>query len=214
MPITQYGSLASERDFETFSETLDFFYYEKVRADRIRQRSGELFKTLSNLKERAVRKAVNRSKELEDCRDKDKYKIYGDLIVANQYALQKGAIYYDLQNFYEENARVRVPADPSLSPMQNAQKYYKEYRKKQTAESRLSDFIKAANDEAAYLDSVTDALSRAQTDPEITEIKNELVQTGFLKRRPAKNQKIQSSFAQWNLKAPRASKYSWVAIIL
>lgn len=189
MPITQYGSLASERDFETFSETLDFFYYEKVRADRIRQRSGELFKTLSNLKERAVRKAVNRSKELEDCRDKDKYKIYGDLIVANQYALQKGAIYYDLQNFYEENARVRVPADPALSPMQNAQKYYKEYRKKQTAESRLSDFIKAANDEAAYLDSVTDALSRAQTDPEITEIKNELVQTGFLKRRPAKNQK-------------------------
>lgn len=189
MPITQYGSLASERDFETFSETLDFFYYEKVRADRIRQRSGELFKTLSNLKERAVRKAVNRSKELEDCRDKDKYKIYGDLIVANQYALQKGAIYYDLQNFYEENAPVRVPADPALSPMQNAQKYYKEYRKKQTAESRLSDFIKAANDEAAYLDSVTDALSRAQTDPEITEIKNELVQTGFLKRRPAKNQK-------------------------
>ena len=84
---------------------------------------------------------------------------------------------------------MRVPADPALSPMQNAQKYYKEYRKKQTAESRLSDFIKTANDEAAYLDSVTDALSRAQTDPEITEIKNELVQTGFLKRRPAKNQK-------------------------
>lgn len=191
MPITQYGSLASERNFETFSETLDFFYYEKVRTDRIRQRSGELFKTLSNLKERAVRKAVNRSKELEDCRDKDKYKIYGDLIVANQYALQKGSIYYDLQNFYDDNANVRVPADPALSPMQNAQKYYKEYRKKQTAESRLFDFIKAANDEAAYLDSVTDALSRAQTDPEITEIKNELVQTGFLKRRPAKNQKNQ-----------------------
>lgn len=189
MPITQYGSLASEKDFETFSEALDFFYYEKVRADRIRQRSGELFKALSNLKERAVRKAVNRSKELEDCRDKDKYKIYGDLIVANQYALKKGAIYYDLQNFYEENALVRMPADPALSPMQNAQKYYKEYRKKQTAESRLSDFIKAANDEAAYLDSVTDALSRAQTDQEITEIKNELVQTGFLKRRSAKNQK-------------------------
>ena len=68
-------------------------------------------------------------------------------------------------------------------------KYYKEYRKKQTAESRLSDFIKAANDEAAYLDSVTDALSRAQTDPEITEIKNELVQTGFLKRRPDQKSK-------------------------
>lgn len=191
MPITQYGSLATQKNFDTFSETLDFFYYEKVRADRIRQRSGELFKTLANLKERAVRKALNRSKELEDCRDKDKYKVYGDLIVANQYALKKGSVYYELQNFYDNNKVVRVPADPALSPMQNAQKYYKEYRKKQTAESRLADFIKSAKEEADYIDSVTDALSRAQTDAEITEIKNELAQTGFLKHRAAKNQKNQ-----------------------
>ena len=86
---------------------------------------------------------------------------------------------------------MRVPADPALSPMQNAQKYYKEYRKKQTAESRLADFIKSAKEEADYIDSVTDALSRAQTDAEITEIKNELVQTGFLKHKAAKNQKNQ-----------------------
>lgn len=191
MPITQYGSLATQKNFDTFSETLDFFYYEKVRADRIRQRSGELFKTLANLKERAVRKALNRSKELEDCRDKDKYKVYGDLIVANQYALKKGSVYYELQNFYDNNKVVRVPADPALSPMQNAQKYYKEYRKKQTAESRLADFIKSAKEEADYIDSVTDALSRAQTDAEITEIKNELAQTGFLRHRAAKNQKNQ-----------------------
>lgn len=191
MPITQYGSLATQKNFDTFSETLDFFYYEKVRADRIRQRSGELFKTLANLNERAVRKALNRSKELEDCRDKDKYKVYGDLIVANQYALKKGSVYYELQNFYDNNKVVRVPADPALSPMQNAQKYYKEYRKKQTAESRLADFIKSAKEEADYIDSVTDALSRAQTDAEITEIKNELAQTGFLKHRAAKNQKNQ-----------------------
>lgn len=191
MPITQYGSLATQKNFDTFSETLDFFYFEKVRADRIRQRSGELFKTLANLKERAVRKALNRSKELEDCRDKDKYKVYGDLIVANQYALKKGSVYYELQNFYDNNKVVRVPADPALSPMQNAQKYYKEYRKKQTAENRLADFIKSAKEEADYIDSVTDALSRAQTDAEITEIKNELAQTGFLKHRAAKNQKNQ-----------------------
>lgn len=191
MPITQYGSLATQKNFDTFSETLDFFYYEKVRADRIRQRSGELFKTLANLKERAVRKALNRSKELEDCRDKDKYKVYGDLIVANQYALKKGSVYYELQNFYDNNKVVRVPADPTLSPMQNAQKYYKEYRKKQTAENRLADFIKSAKEEADYIDSVADALSRAQTDAEITEIKNELAQTGFLKHRAAKNQKNQ-----------------------
>ena len=186
MPITQYGTLAEIKPFESFSSCLDFFYYEKVRTDRINQRSGELFKTLQTLQERAVRKALNREKELSDCRDKDKYKVYGDLIIANQYQLQKGALFYDVINYYDNNAQLKIPADPALSPMQNAQKYYKEYRKKQIAETKLSDFIEAAKQEAEYLDSVIDALSRASTDAEITEIKSELAQTGFIKQKSVK----------------------------
>lgn len=189
MPITQYGSLVTLREFESFSALLDFFFYEKVRVDRIRQRSGELFKTLQNLQERAVRKAVNREKELEDCRDKDKYRIFGDLLATNQYALQKGAPYYDLENYYDNGNIVRIPADVTLSPSQNAQKYYKEYRKKQVAESKLVDFIKEAREEADYLETVIDSLSRAETDAEITEIRTELAQTGYLKHRNNKNAK-------------------------
>ena len=189
MPISQYGSLAEIKYFDSFSACLDFFYYEKVRADRINQRSGELFKTLQTLQERAVRKALNREKELADCRDKDKYKIYGDLIIANQYQLQKGALFYDVINYYDNNADIKIPADPALSPMQNAQKYYKEYRKKQIAETKLSDFIESAKQEAAYLETVIDALSRASTDAEITEIKSELAQTGFLKQKSVKKNK-------------------------
>ena len=189
MPITQYGSLVTLREFESFSALLDFFFYEKVRVDRIRQRSGELFKTLQNLQERAVRKAVNREKELEDCRDKDKYRIFGDLLATNQYALQKGAPYYDLDNYYDNGNIVRIPADVTLSPSQNAQKYYKEYRKKQVAESKLVDFIREAREEADYLETVIDSLSRAETDAEITEIRTELAQTGYLKHRNNKNSK-------------------------
>ncbi|MCH5316455.1 MAG: NFACT family protein [Eubacterium sp.] len=189
MPITQYGALVTTREFESFSELLDFFFYEKVRADRIRQRSGELFKTLQNLQERAVRKAVNREKELEDCKDKDKYRIFGDLLATNQYALQKGAPYYDLENYYDNGNIVRIPADVTLSPSQNAQKYYKEYRKKQVAESKLVDFIREAKEEADYLETVIDSLSRAETDAEITEIRTELAQTGYLKHRNNKNAK-------------------------
>ena len=193
MPISQYGSLAEIKYFDSFSACLDFFYYEKVRTDRINQRSGELFKTLQTLQERAVRKALNREKELADCRDKDKYKIYGDLIIANQYQLQKGALFYDVINYYDNNADIKIPADPALSPMQNAQKYYKEYRKKQIAETKLSDFIESAKQEAAYLETVIDALSRASTDAEITEIKSELAQTGFLKQKSVKkNQKAKA----------------------
>lgn len=187
MPINQYGTLASVKEFDSFSSLLDYFFYEKVRVDRIRQRSSELFKTLQNLQERAVRKAVNREKELEDCKDKDIYRIFGDLIISNQYALKKGSPYYDLQNYYDDNKIVRIPADVTLSPAQNAQKYYKEYRKKQIAETKLSDFIAQARHEAEYLDSVIDSLSRAETDSEISAIRTELAETGFLKRKTFKS---------------------------
>lgn len=187
MPINQYGTLAELKKFNSASELLDYFFYEKVRVDRIRQRSAELFKTLQNLQERAVRKAVNREKELEDCKDKEIYRIFGDLIISNQYALKKGAPYYDLQNYYDENKTIRVPADVTLSPSQNAQKYYKEYRKKQIAESKLTDFITQAKQEAKYLDSVIDSLSRAETDSEISAIRTELAETGFLKRKSFKS---------------------------
>lgn len=187
MPINQYGNLASLKEFDGPSELLDYFFYEKVRIDRIRQRSSELLKTLQKLQERAVRKAANREKELEDCKDKETYRIFGDLIISNQYALQKGAPYYDLQNFYDENKTVRIPADVTLSPAQNAQKYYKEYRKKQVAETKLTDFIAQARQEAEYLDSVIDSLLRAETDSEISAIRTELAETGFLKRKSFKS---------------------------
>lgn len=182
MPITQYGDVAQIKHFDSFCETLDYFYRERVSADRLRQRCGELLKAISILQERAVRKALNRKNELERCADKDKYKMYGDLITANQYALQKGQTVYEVTNFYDNDAVLRIPADPALGPVQNAQKYYKEYRKKQTAESVLTDFINAAVEESKYLDSVSDALSRASSEADIAAIKEELVNTGYLRR--------------------------------
>lgn len=185
----QYGSLCEYKEFDSPSELVDYFYYEQVRISRIKQRSNDLFKHLTTMQERAVRKSLNRQNELEDCKDKDKYRIYGELINANLHRLQKGALFYDLEDFYNNNAPIRIPADPTLSPVQNAQKYYKEYRKKQVAESKLHDFIRQADDEAKYVESVIDSLSRAETDSEITAIKTELYETGFLSKRGNKNNK-------------------------
>ncbi len=185
----QYDGMCQLKTFDDFSSLIDYFYYEQVRHDRIKQRSNDLFKHLTTLKERAVRKAINRQNELEECKDKDKFRIYGDIITANAYALKKGSFFYDLQNFYDNNAELRIPADPTLSPSQNAQKYYKEYRKKQVAESKLNDFIAEAEDEAAYLESVIDSLSRAESDSEITAIRTELYESGFLSKRGTKNNK-------------------------
>lgn len=180
--IKQYDDLATINHYETFSQLLDYFYYERVRLMRIKARSADLFKTVTTLQERAVRKAINRTQELEDCKDKETYKLFGDLIAANMYRLEKGVPYYDLENYYDNNKIVRVPADIMLTPSQNSQKYYKEYRKKQVAESKLNEFINEANHEAEYFESVIDSLSRAETDGEITAIKAELASQGYIKK--------------------------------
>jgi predicted ribosome quality control (RQC) complex YloA/Tae2 family protein len=180
--IKQYDNLATINHYDTFSQLLDYFYYERVRLMRIKARSADLFKTVTTLQERAVRKAINRTQELEDCKDKETYKLFGDLIAANMYRLEKGVLYYDLENYYDNNKIVRIPADIMLTPSQNSQKYYKEYRKKQVAESKLNEFINEANDEADYFESVIDSLSRAETDGEITAIKAELASQGYIKK--------------------------------
>ena len=180
--IKQYDNLATINHYDTFSQLLDYFYYERVRLMRIKARSADLFKTVTTLQERAVRKAINRTQELEDCKDKETYKLFGDLIAANMYRLEKGVPYYDLENYYDNNKIVRIPADIMLTPSQNSQKYYKEHRKKQVAESKLNEFINEANDEADYFESVIDSLSRAETDGEITAIKAELASQGYIKK--------------------------------
>lgn len=180
--IKQYDNLATINHYDTFSQLLDYFYYERVRLMRIKARSADLFKTVTTLQERAVRKAINRTQELEDCKDKETYKLFGDLIAANMYRLEKGVPYYDLENYYDNNKIVRIPADIMLTPSQNSQKYYKEYRKKQVAESKLNEFINEANDEADYFESVIDSLSRAEIDGEITAIKAELASQGYIKK--------------------------------
>ena len=190
--IKQYDHLAVIRHYDTFSQLLDFFYYERVRLMRIKARSADLFKKVTTLQERAVRKALNRAQELEECKDKETYRLFGDLINANQYRLEKGAPFYDLENYYDDNKMIRIPADVTLTPAQNAQKYYKEYRKKQVAEAKLSQFIDDANAEAQYFETVLDALSRAETDGEITEIKSELSQQGYIKK-PADKRKNQKA---------------------
>lgn len=190
--VKQYGNIAKIKRYESFSKLLDSFYYEKVRLMRIKARSSELFKTLAILQERAVRKAVNRQNELDSCKDKDTYKLFGDLISANQYRLEKGMPYYDLENYYDDNKIIRIPADVTLTPSQNSQKYYKEYRKKQIAESKLNDFISQAKAEAEYFDTVIDELSRAKTDSEISEIKEELAAGGYIKKSQNKNKNTKS----------------------
>ncbi|MBR2957247.1 MAG: NFACT family protein [Clostridia bacterium] len=182
MNITQYGDNAKIKPFDSFSELLDDFYFEKDRLERTKQNSSELQKLVANLIQRTARKLDVQRKELEQCADREQLKINAELIAANLYQLQKGAPFYEVYNYYT-NENIRINANPALTPNENSQKYYKEYRKAKTAEQMLTTLIANGEEELTYLDTVADALSRAETTAQIAEIKQELSHTGYIKNK-------------------------------
>lgn len=190
LEIHQYGTAAVVKEAESFSQLLDDFYRERDKQERMRVREQDLLKLLSTHSERLSRKIGVQRGELEQCADRDGLRVAGDLISANMYQLEKGAQSADLANFYEEDAPlVHIKLDPALTPSQNAQKYYKEYRKAKTAEEKLTEQISLAEQELEYLETVLDALARAETERDLSEIRAELQEQGYLRKLRSKKEK-------------------------
>ena len=180
--ISQYGSLMVKKYFDSACELLDFYYSSRDASARMKQRANDLFKLIVNTSERIARRVANQKQELKECDDREKFKIYGDLIMSNLYKLHKGMNKASLENFYEEDCpTVEIKLDPRLDPAKNAQKYYNEYRKLDTAKKHLTQLIKSGEEELDYIESVFDLLSRAKTDDEITGLRVELSEQGYVK---------------------------------
>ena len=189
MKVNQYGDAMEIRKFETFSEMLDKFYSERSGADRMKQRSNDLFKFVVNLADRISRKLDVQRQELARSTERDILRVKGELIHANLWMIEKGMTSVVLENYYEDCKPVEVKLDPRLSPNQNAQHYFSEYRKADTAERMLKQFIEKGEAELSYIESVFDLLSRARTDDEVIAIREELVAQGYLKNHRKNNQK-------------------------
>ena len=186
--ITQYGDAMKVKHFESFSKMLDSFYYERDMAVRMKSKSLDLHKLTSNLIERFSKKINIQREELKKCEDREQLRIKGDLLQANLYRIEKGAMFVEVENFYEENSPItRIVLDPSITPAQNAQKFYKAYAKAKTAQQMLKVQIEKAEQELSYMITVQDFLSRAQSDKELSQIRLELVEQGYIKEH--KNQK-------------------------
>lgn len=181
MPIEQYGNKYNKETKQNFSDLLDEFYFETDRIERTRQKGQDLVKQLNSAIARTAKKLSLRQAELKQCADREKLRISAELINANLYRLEKGALFYDLENYYDDNKIIRIKADPSKSPSANAQKYFKDYRKAKTAEQLLVGFIEKGKEDLEYLDTVSDALERASMQSEIDEIRSELADNGFIK---------------------------------
>ncbi len=189
MPITQYGMNLKSIKKENVFALLEGFYSERDRLLRTRSKGAELFKIVENAIERTSRKINNQQEDLNKCADRESIRINAELVTAAQYRLQKGACVYEVENYYDNNNIVEVAVDPALSPSQNAQKLYKEYRKACTAENMLIKLIEEGKEDLIYLESVRDLLERSTLEREFSEIKDELIEQGFVK--PKKSNKKQ-----------------------
>lgn len=194
LPITQYGLDATGREATSFSALLDEFYAEKDAAERMRRYAHDITRTLTTVTERLTRKLQNQRRELAESGERDRKRLYADLINANLHIIPKGAASAELVNYYDEAcALLTVPLDASLSAARNAQKYYKEYRKAKVAEEVLQQQIARGEAELTYLESVADALSRAADSCELEELRQELEQSGYLRAKKDKRRTVHST---------------------
>lgn len=188
--ITKFGSLMNTESCTSACETLERFYSERDRVARMKQRYQDLYKLLGSTYERILRRTENQRQELKVSEERDVLKLKGDLISANLYMLEKGMTKFTCQNFYDEaGGDITVELDPRLTPSQNMQRYYADYRKADNAEKRLRVLIEQGENELKYIDSVSEALSRAETENDVNELKAELSEQGYIRAAGGKQSK-------------------------
>lgn len=182
MDIRQYEGALTVRRFETFGELLDTFFSDRDRLARMKAKSADIGKLLNNGIDRLSRKINLQRADLKKCADREQLRIKGDLLQANLYRIERGATSVTVENFYDENnATVKIKLDPTVSPAMNAQRCYKEYNKAKTREVMLTEQIQKATEELAYLESVQEMLSRCESEAELSAIREELREQGFIK---------------------------------
>ena len=195
-PIYQYGGYMECSEAESFSRLLDLFYSQRESNERMRQKSQTLRKTVSNFRDRNLRKLELQRKELEATLDRERLRQLGDIVTANLHAIQRGQRVLSCVDFYqEEMPLIDIPLKPDLSPQQNAAKFYKDYNRAKTAEKMLTQQIAQGEIEAEYLGAVLESLNRAESERDLMEIRSELEEGGYLRcldRRKDKKQMKQA----------------------
>lgn len=182
MDIRQYEGALTVKHFPSCSELLDAFFNDRDRLARMRAKSSDLNKLLSNAIDRLARKINLQKADLKKCADRETLRIKGDLLQANLYRIERGASAVTVENFYaEDNAPMTIALNPTISPAMNAQRFYKEYNKAKTRETMLTAQIEKAAAELSYLESVQDELTRCETEAELSAVRAELREQGYLK---------------------------------
>ncbi len=180
MDITYLGDGVSIRHFDRISDLFDVYFAERDRLEKIHQRGHDLVTLLNNAVARTERKLSIQRESLLASERAEEYRRQGDLITSNIYRLKRGMTSFEAIDYYDEACpTVKIELDSRLSPADNAQRFYKLYNKAKVAKDVLTEQIAIWEAELLYLDSVRAFLSRAETEDDILEIRDELYRSGY-----------------------------------
>lgn len=183
------------QSFDSISVLLEAFYASKNSVARIRQKSADLRKIVSNAIDRASKKYDLQIKQLQDTEKRDKYKVYGELITAYGYGLEPGAKVLNALNYYDDK-EISIPLDPTLSAMDNAKQYFDKYSKLKRTFDALTTQIAETRDELTHLDSIKTSLDIATEEADLSVLKQELTEYGYIRRRfTSGNKKLEKKAA-------------------
>jgi len=180
------------KSFESISQVLENYYAEKNVYNRIRQKSLDLRKVITTALDRNKKKYDLQLKQLKDTEKREKYRIYGELLHTYGYAAKPKDKSIEVVNYYT-NENITIPLDPDLTASENAKKYFDKYTKLKRTEEALSELVETTRLEIEHLSSILTSLDIARDPDDLTEIHEELIEAGYIKRKHGvKKAKIKS----------------------
>lgn len=175
-------------NYDSISQLLEEYYAKKNLYTRMRQKSVDLRKIVTNALERDRKKYDIQLKQMKDTEKKEKYKVYGELLTAYGYSITPGTKIFETENFYT-GEKVKINLDPMLSPIDNAKKFFEKYNKLKRTQEALTDIIKDTKASIDYLETIMISLDIATSENDLKAISQELVQTGYIKHKRTNNKK-------------------------
>ena len=181
LPLSHYGH-SETRLLDSMSALLETYYATKNTVTRIRQKSVDLRKIVQTALERSRKKYDLQLRQLKDTENRDKFRIYGELINTYGYGLASNAKELTCLNYYT-NEDITIPLDNTKTPQENAQKYFDKYNKQKRTYEALTELIQETQDDIIYLESVSTALDIALSEDDLIQIKEELINAGYVRRK-------------------------------
>lgn len=193
LPLTLYSA---DNDklvaFETMSLLLEQYYAEKNTLTRIRQKSADLRKIVQTALERNVKKYDLQLRQIKDTEKRDTYRIYGELLNTYGYGIAPQSKSMEALNYYT-NEMITIPLDPDLTPQENAKKYFDKYSKMKRTYEALTELTAQVKEEIEHLESISTALDIALQEEDLVQIKEELTENGYIRRKGgSKKEKVTS----------------------